>query len=223
MAIRTRVTPINRDVMLRLCPTLDPKERSRRIADYARTALAEAQETNRQATGGVPEHTTFVDGREGAPLESVNPDNGVIVFRFELVTDLLAWIDKTLQAHSPVRSGRYQRSHVLIADGTAVDPEGPIPDASEYVFVNTQPYARKIERGMSRQAPDGVYEAVAALASKRFGNVARIRFGFRSPLFGDIDAWASRTGMKSSQPSRNRPGAQRRAWLNRQPAIVVTR
>jgi len=213
MAIRSRITPINRDVMLRLCPTLDPKERSRRIAAYARDALAEAQEVNRQASGGVPGHTTFVDGREGAPLESVNPDNGVIVFRFELVTDLLAWIDKTLQAHSPVRSGRYQRSHVLIADGLGVDLDGPIPEASEYAFVNTQPYARKIESGLSRQAPDGVYEAVAVLASRRFGNVARIFFHFRSPLFGAVDEWAS------ARTTR----AKHRARLTRQPAIVIRR
>lgn len=223
MAISTRIAPINRGVMLRLCPSLDPKERSRRLADYAREALAEAQEINRQAIGAVPPHKTFVDGREGAPLEDVRPD-GVIIFRFEMIVDMLQWIERTLMEHSPTRSGRYQRSHVLVADGNAVDPEaGQIPDAMEYVFVNTQPYARKIERGLSPQAPDGVYEGVAVLASSRYGNVAKIRFGYRSPLFGAIDAWAAGTSLKSAQQVRNRPGARRREWLNRQPAIVITR
>ena len=52
--------------------------------------------------------------------------------------------------------------------------------AEEYVFINTQPYARKIEgtggRRMAPQAPDGVYQAVATLAQRRFGNIARITF-----------------------------------------------
>ena len=48
--------------------------------------------------------------------------------------------------------------------------------ADEYVFINTVPYARKIERGSSSQAPDGVYQAVAMLARDRFGNVARITY-----------------------------------------------
>jgi hypothetical protein len=52
--------------------------------------------------------------------------------------------------------------------------------ASRYEFVSTVPYARKIERGLSPQAPDGVYQVVAVLAQKRFGNVARIRFSYRA-------------------------------------------
>ena len=59
------------------------------------------------------------------------------------------------------------------------------------MFLNTQPYARKIEGDLSRepsskQAPEGVYEAVATLAQRRFGNVAMIRFSYRTPIDGAI-------------------------------------
>jgi hypothetical protein len=58
--------------------------------------------------------------------------------------------------------GLYKRSHVLIADGVAVD-DGKIPPLAKTsdVRFNIQPYARKIERGLSPQRPDGVYQAVA--------------------------------------------------------------
>jgi hypothetical protein len=86
--------------------------------------------------------------------------------------------------------------------------------------VNTQPYARKIERGHSKQAPNGVYETVAHLAARRFGNMARIRFGYRSPLFGSIKEWAGRTRLQPK--GRRRTGSSRQDWLTRQPAIIVT-
>jgi hypothetical protein len=52
-------------------------------------------------------------------------------------------------------------------------------DAREWVFVSVAPYARRIERGWSRQAPDGVYQAVAALARRRFGSLAMVQFTYR--------------------------------------------
>lgn len=225
MALRTKIDPIDRNISLAIRQGESPQERSTTLAGYARRALGEAQEHNRQAIGRVPPHETFVDGRNGAALESVKP-NGVIVFEFEVMADMFGYIDLLLIKHSPVRSGRYRRSHILLADGIEVDPEAAVlPDAQEFVYVNAQPYARKIERprAQSKQSPDGVYEAVAAMASKRFGNIARIRFGFRSLVGGAVGAWAETAGVKSGQRGRNQPGSKRRDWLTRQPAIIITR
>jgi len=219
MAIRTRIEPIDRSVVLAIRQGEDPRERSRKLAMYAQKHLEEAQEQNRLALGFVPPHETYVDGRRGAPMESVKPD-GVIVSEFEVMADMFGYIDLLLITHSPVKSGRYRRSHLLLADGVEIDPSSPqLPDADEYVYINAQPYSRKIERGLSSQAPEGVYEAVAALAAKRFGNLARIRFSFRSLLGGAVGDWASKTKM----PTKSRKGAKRRDWLTRQPAIVITR
>lgn len=226
MAISIKIDPIGRDVEV-ILQDLSPDARRTALADFARTELRAAQEKNQAALGRVPTHETVVDGRRGAPIESAKAD-GTIVFEFDLVLELFGWISAALIQHSPKRSGRYVQSHVLLADGREVMPTESIPEASEYVFVNAQPYARKIERGLSRQAPDGVYQVVAALAAKRFGNVAKVRFGYRSLVgVSALDKWATSTRMSRLGHARmSRRGHARAAardeWLRRQPAVVVT-
>lgn len=218
MPVRVRIDPISKEDILFLTSDISPSEQSRALASFARENLAAAQEVNRSILGFVPPHDTFVDGREGAPEETVKP-SGEIVYEFHLMNEMFEWIGQLLLEHSPYLSGRYQDSFVFTADGDVVDPGTALPSAEEYAFTNTQPYARKIERGLSDQAPDGVFQVVAAMASARFGNLAKIRFSYRTPLFGAIEEWASQTAM----PSPYRRGAKREEWLRRQPAIVITR
>ncbi|ETR75066.1 hypothetical protein X566_20125 [Afipia sp. P52-10] len=220
MAIRTRIEPIDRDIQFLINEELSPAGRSAALAQYAREQFQEAQAINRRALGRTPDHETFVDGARTEAVERVRPD-GTVVFEFELLDDLFGYIDLLLITHSPRKSGRYQRSHVLLADGAAIDPDADeLPKASEFVVINTQPYARKIERGQSAQAPDGVYQVVAALAARRFGNMASIKFSYRVPLFGDVDTWANKTSM-SRNKKQTMDEAKRGEWLRRQPAIVV--
>jgi hypothetical protein len=156
----------------------------------------------------------------------------VILFEFELVQDLLRYIDEWLILASPVgrandpRPGHpelYARSHRMFLDGDLAEVDAPPRPFSEAVFVSTVPYARKIERGLSNQAPDGVYQVVATLAARRYSNYARIRFGYRTPHdFGAIAEWSRTTRLQSHAASRNRPGPQRQEWLQRQPAIIIT-
>jgi hypothetical protein len=213
--ISTRLEPVERDIALVLEDVTSGEAASAILAQAAAQARDEAIKQNMQATGSRPEVTTYVDGRKGAPLASVKPD-GTILFEFDVLTDLFLWIANQLIKHSPVLTGRYRASHQFYADGLAVDPAGDVPDAEEYVFLNLQPYARKIERGLSPQAPDGVYQVLAKMARARFGNVARIAFGYRAPMHGAIHEWASITRM----PSRRSPQG-RAEWLRRQPAIII--
>lgn len=159
---------------------LSHEARQRAIATFARAQLAKGLDQNRQATGRTVPYDQIVDGRTGAPLETVNPDNGRIIFRFDVATnELFAWIADQLVLHAPRRRGRYAESFQLYAGGRMTGPRAALPRADEYVFVSTVPYAGKIERGLSPQAPDGVFQAVAALAKVRFGDVAAIRFTYR--------------------------------------------
>jgi len=184
MALATRVQPIVRDLELLQKEDLGPKAQSAMLAAFAAEAIEEAKQQNKQVLGVVPPYDVYVDGREGAPLASVKPD-GVIRNEFELVNEALVWISTQLQMHSPVLTGRYAKSHELFADGVDTENPNAAPPAEEYVFINVQPYARKIERGRSSQAPDGVYQAVATLAQRRFGNVARITFSYRTVARGE--------------------------------------
>lgn len=185
MALRTRVQPIDREVVLHLTQDLSPQGRSAILAEVAGDMISEAKETNRRVLGTVPPLTVFVDGKEGAALTTVKPD-GIIRGEFELVNEALAWITTQLQKHSPVLSGRYAKSHELFADGVDTENPNAAPPAEEYVFISTVPYARKIERCQSSQAPDGVYQVVATLAQRRFGNVAKVTFGYRTAIGGGL-------------------------------------
>ena len=185
MALSVRIQPISRELELLKNEALGPKARSAMLAAFAAEAIAEAAQQNAKVLGRVPPYDVYVDGSEGAPLTSVKPE-GTIRAEFQLVNEALAWILEQLQKHSPVLTGRYASSHELFADGTDVGNPNAAPEAEEYVFLNTQRYARKIERGQSPQAPDGVYQAVATLAQRRFGNVAKITFSYRTAIGGDI-------------------------------------
>src|SRR4029077_2831238 len=174
MALSVRITPIRRDLDVMFKQGIGDKAQSAILAAFALEKIEEAKAQNKQALGVVPPYKTYVDGREGVPLESVKP-NGVIRVEFELVSEALAWIYQQLETHSPRLTGHYASSHVLFADGQEVSDVNNPPPAEEYVFVNTTPYARKIEGNKGRppsspQAPDGVYQAVATLARK-FSNV----------------------------------------------------
>lgn len=202
MSLRTRVEPIDRDIELMLSD-LSPEGQSAAFADFAGEQIDAAKTLNRQVLGRIPRVAVFVDGREGAPLETVRPD-GVILAEFDLFIDVLIWIADQIEMHSPRRSGRYLKENTLFADGVETDVGEQLPDASEFVFINTTPYARKIERGESSQAPDGVYQVVASLAQRRFGNIAKVTFGYRTALGGVFIG--GRAGNRSDQ---------------RNPAIIV--
>lgn len=204
MPVTAKIQPIARDVQLWLDDLKDPRQQSLRFAEFARGEIEAAKATNRAALGYTPAVDIYVDGTKGAALESVRP-SGVIVADFALVDEALAYIDDQLKIHSPVLTGKYRASHLLFADGAQVsDPEISVPAASEYVFVNAVPYARKIERGSSSQAPDGVYQVVAVLAQRKFRNIAKISFSYRT--FVGAKIVGGKAGNKSS---------------DRNPAIIV--
>ena len=188
MALTTRIQPISRELELMMAQDLGPKARSAMLAAFAAEAIAEAAQQNKQALGVVPQYEIYVDGQEGAPLTSVKPD-GVIRAEFQLVNEALAWIYQQLETHSPRLTGHYASSHVLFADGAEVSDVNNPPPAQEYVFINTTPYARKLEGTKGRppsspQAPDGVYQAVATLARK-FSNVAKVTFTYQTIAGGE--------------------------------------
>lgn len=183
MGVSVRVDSIAKDIDLFLREDLGPQARSKTIAQFARYELQKGQEQNRRVLGITPPHDTFVDGVFGANEDSVRPD-GRIVYEFQLISEGLGWIDQQLQIHAPFKTGRFKRGFVFFADGALSDPERPGP-AKVYTFTNIEPYTRKIERGLSPQAPDGVFEAVAALARRKYGNLMKVQFGFASVHGGE--------------------------------------
>jgi hypothetical protein len=206
------------DIDLLLADGLSPEAQSAAIADFAQSVLDEAIAIDTEALGEAPEHQTIVDGVLGAALDSVRPD-GTIVFQFDLAGEVVAWIEQQLIVHSPVGSGKfdphpglYQRSHAVYADGAKVDAASIPPGTKEIVLAPTVPYARLIEPdgprpGESRQAPDGVYQAIAELARRRFAGT-EISFQYRT--VPDMVALPP-SGRRHKESPRDLP----------QPAIVI--
>jgi hypothetical protein len=206
--VTTRVDPLGRELELLFADAVSAPARSQMLAQFAREQRDEALAIDERALGRLPTYHTFVDGSEGGSEDSVKPD-GQIVYEFDLGTQALVQILAELKRLSPIRSGRYANSHVLLADGAEVTDWSNPPPASEYVVVNEQPYARKIEtRGH-------VYELVARTVNGMLGRSAKVSFGFRSVQGGAIGRYASR-----ARSSRRRSAS--RDWFARQPAIIVT-
>lgn len=216
-----RLSPLARDIELIISEELAPEVQVARYADFARGVLAEGQETNRQALGYVPDHDTYVGGAKASSLESLKLSD-IVTFEFHLLLDVIQWVDEQLILHSPVKSERYARSHAWFADDVEFpDPSNP-PPAGAYVVLNATPYARKIERGQSSQAPEGVYQAVATLAKRRFGNIAYVGFSYRSFPGGAVGKWAgSASAAKLAREVRGGNPRSHEDWLTRQPAILI--
>ena len=144
-----------------------------------RTAKAEHQRIMQTA----PRPLTFrryVDGAIGAPEEAVRA-NGVILYEYPRLDIVAAFALETLRQRSPVASGLYRDSHTLFLNGAAVaDLEAWVPGA-DVAISNPVPYARKIELGvMTMRVPGHVYETTAQIVRARFGNVATVRFTYRT-------------------------------------------
>jgi hypothetical protein len=174
---RTTIEPL--DLQEFFAESTSPAATSEMVAQFAEEQLAEVQSTNAEALGHASTYERYVDGIKGAALNRVKP-NGTIVFEFDVVSDVFAWIAIVLRGVSPVLSGRYAASHEFYADGLPADPEQP-PAAKVFQFISTLPYAGQIEgedgTPKSKQAPSGVYQVVAAMAAQRYPG-SDIQFAF---------------------------------------------
>lgn len=189
MAIRIKVDPVARTTEASIRAHLTSTEQRQAAAAFASAGIEEAKQANQRILGRSPPYTVTVDGRQGAALDTVNPDGGSIVVEFDLVADVLGWIAQTLIDRSPEISGDYKRGHKLFADGQEVAVGGDIPPADQYTFINVVPYARKIEVGKTEggrdfviQVPNKIYERTAKDAKARFGNLADIQFGYAQAI-----------------------------------------
>lgn len=234
MGLSAKLDPIgfNRDLSATLAEVTSKQARSRILIETFEADLATADAINRAALGREAKRDITVDGRLGGAIASVRPD-GTLIAEYRLITDALWAIWEMLVLNSPHgdatdtrpgHPGMYNASHVLLADDVpiAIHRGMEIPEsASTFAFVNIQPYARKIERGSSSQSPGGVYQVVAALARSRFGNVAKITFGYRSITIGAVSAWSRRASARRLAQKRGGNPALHDDWLTRQPAVII--
>lgn len=140
----------------------------------AKSVLAEEQ-----ARGFPKDPRVIVDRRKyDAPVESVKPFGRIEFVSRADMGEVAEWIWRRLVEKSPYDTGRYSDSHIIMINGVQVTKTNWVGLGPKDVvqIVNAQPYARKIERGLSSQAPTGVYRSVFAAAQRRFGKVVFLRY-----------------------------------------------
>lgn len=126
---------------------------------------------------------TIVNGVEGANLSTVTLPDGSIVFEFgyldsvvqsilDLLISLSPYAPKAPGADAPIN---YRDAHAVFVDGQRVSeaPSALQPDQIVQI-VNLEPYAHKIEDGLSLQAPNGVYEVVSSMAADMWGDAIEV-------------------------------------------------
>lgn len=186
-----------------------PAEMRKAHAALAREGIAEVE-----ARQGVLPKTTVVDGRRGAAEEQVKV-GGLIRYEISPVAEIVGEVYAELVRRSPVRTGNYVRHILTFVNGIQFDEAKAgrkievYPAGAEVTFINTTPYARKIEggrrfigsfgrtdpsrrSGLSVQAPDGVFEITALAMARRFGNQVRISFEYRT--HNGADAYRPKRG-----------------------------
>ncbi|AWK85031.1 hypothetical protein [Azospirillum thermophilum] len=207
----SNIDAVRRQITLLKNEALSPQAFVKLHAETARAELAKLEvDQGRYPTD------VFVDGRRGAAEESVRY-GGVIEYHIHVMQDAVDWIYGEWVARSPVgppEGGHYRDDILLFVDGYRRDAAEAgvvdVADAQEVVLISLRPYARKIARGLSVQAPEGWIEVLAREARRRFSAVAKIDYEYRS--------YGAPRGRRAAEGMTSRQRAQ-----YRYPAIVVTR
>jgi hypothetical protein len=199
-----------REAVVHLREQLTGEARRRRLVALSYEVIAKAEAINRAAIGHDVGYETIVDGRPGAPIDAVKP-GGVVAALFAVHAAAIDFTWETLARLSPLDQNPktidnivYRDNHLLLVNGEEREAPVSVEPDDVVTFVNLLPYARRIEQGYSKkQAPDGVYEAAAAIVKARFGNIVDVRFGYGSFL-GATASRDTRYPFISLSPKRRR-------------------
>ena len=146
--------------------------------------FAQADINRISARQGPPEQV-FAN-RPGNPIQNVTLP-GPIVAIFDSRRRIAMEALQFLRDASPVKSGRYRNSHMILLNGTQVsDLPASLKATDRITIVNPVPYARRIEIGKTEagrdfvlQVPNRIYERVTkSKLMPKYRNVAKIRFGY---------------------------------------------
>jgi hypothetical protein len=132
-----------------------------------------------------------VDGVIGAPESAVKPD-GVIVYDYGRIDQVAEYVLDIVRELSPVDSGDYVRSHVMMLNGVVVDNDLSLMEAGRpHHDQQHAAYTRKIEIGRKGYRAHGsrLRKGSVASAPSRFGNIANVFFTFEAAP----RAWAATT------------------------------
>ncbi len=118
-----------------------------------------------------PSYRIIVDESLAASENQVKPF-GIITYVFLRMSQVGIFAIQTARDLSPVQSGRYRKSWMILIDGKLVSETLVPDDVKEIILVNNQPYARKIQVRGARivGVPPGIVEKIKQLVLRQFRN-----------------------------------------------------
>lgn len=225
-----RIQANDREVALFLQDLAGPERRAF-IKETADEVFGEARAQNRAVLGYAPPETLRTDGTVGKAPEDMAV-GGHSTLSFDLAGDVIAFTMELARRLSP-RSGSnrksrdetFAESHVAIVDGAVLPAPYRTGAFQRAVIYNLQPYNRKIERGLSRQRPNGVYEAlVLPEVKKRYGALYFVAFAYEAGLvapFGKKSGIVSDIERRRGKGARNRRRRRQFHARDRVPALII--
>jgi hypothetical protein len=152
---------------------LELGEINKALAAFAKESLAEVV-----MAGAGPRYERYVNGRQGATEESVKAP-GPIVYEFSMWEPVITFALDELRRRSPVKSGRFRNSFIVLANQKPVMNYGEIPPDAEVIIVNFQPYTRKAEAGVLGPKRNYIFDGTKRALARTFGNSGRNAAAFR--------------------------------------------
>lgn len=160
-----------------------------------------------------PEPVVVTDGVIRRDPNLVKIGGRIEFVRRTNIADAVRWALTELQKRSPVLTGRYASSHVVMLNnemivGNIWQKLRQVKAGDKVQIVNTQPYARKLEgataskrtgrsrrRAASRQARGGIYRPVLRAVAQRYGKTVYVDLKYVRLNTG-VKVWGAAGGGK---------------------------
>lgn len=174
------------------------------LAKFATDSLAAAIREGE----GSPIYDRYVNGVLGkTEAEVIVP--GPILYEFHWWKEIIEYAIKTLQARSPVKTGRYKTSWHVIVNGMVVKNFDKIGLNDTVMITNDQPYSRKIEVGfMEMSVPPGVVEDSKTMVMRRYGNIVKAQATMINLPNGYVLKGVFRRGIRKNSRTKLRKDTQ---------------
>jgi hypothetical protein len=182
-------------------------------------AVAEKALVDEVGRGFDASPVVVTDGMPRRHYDQVKPFGKIEFIANTSLAEAVRWALTQLQKRSPVKTGRYASSHVVLLNGEEVKGNiwatlRRVKPTDKVQIVNPQPYARKIERAtssrktgrqarkaLSSQARSGVYQPVLRALVSRFGKSMFFDFKYVK-LAGAAKVWGRAGGRRSELAPR---------------------
>jgi len=162
------------DQEIRMATTgISPEAVNRALADFARAQLHKAQASGAASRS----YRLYVNDRPATSEYEVEAP-GPILYLFSMWAEIIDYAISELKRRSPVRSGRFRESFIVIVNGNIVPSGRTIDATAEVIVTNFQPYIRKAEAGLLGTKRFAIFDGTKRALTRRFGNEGRSSFGY---------------------------------------------